>query len=1021
MIRYLIQRPIAVLLIFTALCAAGLAAIRKIPVSLLPDADVPEIVIRVNRPNAPARVIEESILRTLRENLGNLDNLANMESTAADHYGIIHLSFEHGTRMDLTYITVNEKLDRLTNMLPPDMLRPQVVRINTSDIPVIRIQVIPKDSAYYLDISALAENVLKRRLEQLKGVSLVDINGKRHGTITVEPDHAKLSVLGLNEHTISRAITEASQELETLNIKDGQYRYFIKFRNALEDGMSIGKIPIRLENGTVIPLERVARVQLETGEETGYHLYNGKEALVITVQKQASGRMNELIREVRKAVASFRQEYPQAEFRLTQDQTYLLDAGIGNLRQDLLYGGALTILLLFAFLGNWASPFLMGISIPLSLIITFLLFYLLGISFNIISLSGLALGIGMLIDNSIVVLDSITRKRKSGMHMQDSCIAGTNDVVAPVISQVLTTVAVYAPLMLLGGMAGTLISDQAIGLTASLGTSLLVAFILTPLLYKLLHKKAPATLKEDTVLYKWISKGYHRMIDHILQHRRPYFAVTLLLMPIGCWIGFNIPATPLPDIEKRESLIFIDWNSPVDITENLRRSIALQKAIAPRCIETEAEVGVKEFLLQQDAGTIQQTEVYFSCKNESGKLETDQQIRQWLAERYPKAAVRITDAPNAFTQLFSTSAPYMEARFRPSKGPNPPGTKPMAEVLNTFRHIDHSPGDGLLSESNITVSLDYLKMAIYGVQKSAIEDELHQLFGARPIASVRQAQSTQMVLLGTGLHTLEEKLTRSVPGADGNRYPLKSFITLNSGSQPKFITADKGGAYQSLLFGEKTKDLPALQQQLDELAAANRLSVDYHGQYFENGRRLRQLWIVFLLVLLLLYCILALQYESTVQPIVVMATIPLGITGGMLLLWLTSGTINTMSAIGFIVVLGLIVDDPILKVEVLNRLEKKYLAQGLKPDEELLKKMIHEAGDLCLKPLLMVSLTTSIALVPVLLTGGIGNDLQKPLAMVIIGGLTIGTFFTTWFTPLAYYYLAKWRIQKKANRTNERS
>jgi multidrug efflux pump subunit AcrB len=590
-IRYLIQRPIAVLMTFIALIIAGLVLIHKVPVSLLPNVDVPQIVVRINYPNTSAPVLEQNILRPVREGLVNVNALKNIESRSTNHTGTIFLTFEYGTRMNLAYIEVNEKLDRLTGSLPRDMQRPQVMRINTSDIPVIRIQAVPRQGTSQLELSALTEKVLKKRLEQIEGVSLVDINGSQHGIITVTPDQQTLAALGLNESHITQAIQHANRELGGLSTRQGHYRYFVRLLNELENAQSIGTLPVRMDNGNVIPLNRVATVREEPEHLTGYHLYNGKQGLVITVQKQPASRMNDLVPEIEKAVQQFRKDYPQIDFSVTQDQSFLLDAGISNLQQDLVYAGILTVLLLFMFLGNWASPTLMSISIPLSLIITFVFFYIFDISFNIISLSGLALGIGMLIDNSIVVIDNITRKRRSGLNMFDSSVRGTNEVIAPVISQVLTTVAVYAPLILLSGIAGALVFDQAIALTISLGVSLLVAFVLAPTLYKMFLRTSPEKLKEDTVFYKWVAKGYHAMIRVILRRKLLYFLLTLLVMPVGIWLAFMMPVSALPDIEKKETLAVIDWNASVDAQENLRRMQQLQQLIQPSCTVTEAEIG----------------------------------------------------------------------------------------------------------------------------------------------------------------------------------------------------------------------------------------------------------------------------------------------------------------------------------------------------------------------------------------------------------------------------------------------
>lgn len=1018
MIKYLIQRPVAVLLSFTALLAAGIFLSKQVPVSLLPDVDVPEIVVRVNYPNTAATVMEKNIIRPIREGLVNLDHLQQIESRAANHTGLIRLRFNYGTRMKLSYIEVNEKLDRLSSLLPRDMPRPQVMRVNTSDIPVIRLQVIPREGTPLRDVSMLAERILKKRIEQVNGVSLVDINGSQGSLISITPDRAAMTALGIDENQLVAAVQQANNEPGGLNIKDGQYRYFVRMQHTLVDAAAIDKLPVRLKDGSVVLLNRFASVQQEPEQQTGFHLYNGREGLVITIQKQPDSRMNELVPAIKKTVEQFKKEYPQVEFALTQDQTFLLDAGISNLKQDLLYGGILTILLLFMFLGNWASPTLMSISIPLSLIITFIFFYLFRISFNIISLSGLALGVGMLIDNSIVVIDSITRKRKEGMEIMQGCVEGTNEVMAPVISQVLTTVAVYAPLVLLSGMAGSLVTDQALGLTISLGVSLLVAFVLVPLLYRLFLKSQGRTRHDHTRFYRFVSRGYHRMISHILRHKLVYFIATLLIMPVGIWLASVIPVSALPRIEKKESLVYIDWNDPVDAHENLRRTKALLTVIQPYCTVTESEAGLKQFLLQQDNNTIQRSEIYFSCDRESRKIQADEKIRQWMRQQFPRAGIGIIDAPNAFTQLFSSATPFIEIKFKPqgrSSGWNEEDA--LASLLNQFPVKTYEPGPGLMNERNIMLTLNDEKMAVYGISRESVDEALKQQFGSYPVSEIRRYGEIKTIRLNAENKELESKLASTVSSSTGAHYPLGYFLGVSNERQLKFITADQAGEYKSVLLPDTLSNVPAQLKKITALAAKHGYGVEFAGQYFENRKQLRQLWLIFLLVMCLLYIILAMQYENLVQPLVVMLTIPLGISGGMFFLWLTGGTLDVMAAIGFIVILGLIVDDPILKIETLNRLEKKYAAAGLPHDNQLLERMIHEAGDRCLKPLLMVSLTTSIALVPVLFVGGIGNDLQKPLAVVIIGGLTIGTFFTTWFTPLAYWYVTKWKLKFKKNST----
>ncbi len=1005
MVKYLLQRPVAVLVSFALCIGLGFYLTGLIPVSLLPNADVPEMVVQAYYANTPAPLMEERILKPMRDNLSTLSGLEQMETKAANFTGTVSLRFEYGTRMDLAFIEVNEKLDRLANTLPKDMPRPQVMRLNSTDIPVVRLQVMPAEEADMVSTTELTYKVLKRRLEQLPGVSTVDVNGGEQQYIGIAPDLNQLQALGLSVQAIGTAVRQANSDVGSLSLKDGQYRYFIRVGNTLSNPEDIGKIAIPLPQGGSVPLRRVADVKGLPVLQTGFHLYNGKQGLVITIQKTSNSRLNDLMPLIREVVEQFKTDYPAVSFSLTQDQSFLLDAGIGNLKQDLLYGGLFTIMLLFAFLGNWRSPLIMSISIPVSLLFTFILFKVFNISFNIISLSGLTLGIGNLIDNTVIVVDHIIRRRRQGAPVLDAAVLGTNEVVVPIISQVLTTVAVYAPLVILGGLAGILVWEQGIALTISLAVSLTVAFILAPLLYTFLFKNEKAALSEDTRFYRWVNKGYHRMIDTVLRYRLFFGGITLLLMPVGFFIAPLLPVRSLPPVVQTESLVQVDWNEPVDALENKNRMVELMQFLAPLVLESESETGIRQFLLQPENTDVQQGDLYFKTKGPEEREMVHKRLADWMAQNHPQALFNVEDAPNAFTQLFARKQAYIEARFRPVKGQQASDEKDMEALLKQLPVSCYTAGSGLVQATGYDLLLDRQKMQTYRIPFAQVEETLQQLFGQVTITELKRFGDVQKIQLYSQANDLSDKLQTPVSGAGGAVYPLGDFVSLLRSQQAKYITADKSGPYQSLTW--EAGNPMELEAKMAPIARENGWELQMTGAWFQEKEQINALWLIFILVVLLLYFILVVQYESLLQPVIVMLTIPLGISGAMVILWLTGGSLNVMAAVGFIVVLGLIVDDPILKIETLNRLEKKYRAEGLEMNAHLLKRMIHEAGDICLKPLLMVSLTTSMAMLPVLLIPGIGNDLQKPLALVIIGGLTIGTFFTTWFIPLAYWYVRK--------------
>ena len=390
MVKFLIQRPIAVIMTTILVIIFSVLSALQLPVSLLPEIDVPEIVVKANYPNASPAIMENNILKPIRERLRTVSGIEYLESKAGSETGTIHLRFAYGTQMDLAYIDVNEKMDRLSETFPKDMTRPQIVRINTSDIPVIRIQVKPSSEADLMDVSELTEKVLKKRIEQLEGVSLVDVNGLQRSLIQVEPYREKLLALGLTEANIAQTIQTANLELSTLSVADGQYRYFLKIANRLDNPEEIENLPVRARDGTILKLKDVAKVSIGSEKILGYHLIGKEAGLVITAHKQASAKMNEVMPRIYEAIEYFKDDYPNIDFDVTQDQSILLNAGIGNLQTSLLFGGSFAFAVLFLFIGSVRLPIIIGISLPLSVVISFLLFRITGLSINIISLSGLA-------------------------------------------------------------------------------------------------------------------------------------------------------------------------------------------------------------------------------------------------------------------------------------------------------------------------------------------------------------------------------------------------------------------------------------------------------------------------------------------------------------------------------------------------------------------------------------------------------------------------------------------------------
>ncbi|MGM0944898.1 MAG: efflux RND transporter permease subunit [Bacteroidota bacterium] len=1004
MVRFLLARPIAVFMTFLALMVFSFIVLRMLPISLLPPIDVPQIVVKVNYPNASPEAIEQNVLSNIREELITLNGLEEMDSKAGSEVGTIRLTFDYATQMELAYIDVNEKIDRITNSLPEGLTRPEVIRINTSDIPVARVQVIPKEGVDEIEVSLLAENVLKKRIEQLPGVSLVDINGKKERIITVEPNESAIRALGMSQQNVIAAIQAGNSELPGVSVKDGQFRYYLRLATRVDTPRDIESLPVSAPSGAIVPLGRLAKVSYQAKEMLGYHLFGENEALVITVHKQAAAKMNELIPELKAAIELFREDYPQVDFDLTQDQSNLLNAAISNLQTSLLFGGIFAFGVLFLFMKNYRLPLIIGVSLPSSLLISFLVFYFFDISINIISLSGLALGIGMLIDNSIIVLDNITRKREAGLSLFESCVAGVDEVMSALISSVLTTLSVFVPLVFLSGISGALFFDQAVAVAAILSVSLAVAFILLPMLYFIFFSRSKKVDDgQEGAFFQKIMGLYEKGYALIFGHRKLAIGIFAILIPLGLGISLILDSEGLPQIEKLDATLEVDWNEPISATENRDRVTVLMKALSGQYQKAEADVGVRQFLLFDGENSIQQSLLYFLFATVEEKDQMLANLGSYLDENYPEANYTLGDAPNAFDQLFNSALPYYEVRWKDLTSKEPVSEEKMDPWLSQFPVSDWERGPGLQKEASVVFSLRADRLATYQIAVDQVQEQLSRLFGTFTISDIRRFGEVTPIRLKESDSRFEDLLrTTQIGTSDSTYYTLGEFVDYRYEDHYKYVTADKGGIFQSVFVTRPNPD----QYNADFIrwGADRNLGVSMVGQYFKDQENIRQLIGILLISILLLYFILAAQFESFIQPLIVVLTLPLGIGGAFLVLLLAGSSLNVMSAIGLVVMLGIMVNDAILKIDTINRLRKEYVESPEVSANEALEMAIHRAGQIRLKPILMTSITTILALIPIIFSSGLGADLQRPLVYSVLGGLTIGTLTALYFVPLAYWF-----------------
>lgn len=1017
MIKFLLQRPVAVLMVFLACVIIGIITYATLPVSLLPDIAIPEITVQITGDNMSARELENTAVKPVRRQLMQTGKLRDIRSETRDGSAIIRLKFDYGTHTDLAFIEVNEKIDAAMNNLPRDFRRPRVIKASAADIPVFYLNLTLKDDKPYtvtdeqkfLDLSEFADNIVKRRIEQLSEVAMADMTGLMHRHVQIVPDIDKLKSASINLNDIERTLAANNIEPGSMIVRDGYYEYNIKFSSLLRTPDDVRNIYLRKDE-RIFQLKDLAKINVVRQAETGLSLINGKRAVTLGIIKQADETMKNLKNSLGETITDLERSYPDVEFTINRNQTELLDYTISNLKENLSLGFLLVFIVALLFLGDAQSPIVIGISMVTSLVTSFIFFYLFGQSLNIISLSGLILALGMMIDSSIIVTDIISQYRMQGSSLEEACIRGTNEVITPILSSTFTTIAVFVPLVFMSGIAGAIFFAQAFAVSVGLLVSYFTGIMLLPVLYKIIYgirfRKLSAGnffVRVQEGIDRWAFGWYDRGIEWVFRHKTVTFLFLLLSIPF-CVLMFRVmPKSTMPHIDYTETMVMVEWNENIHVDENNRRICELMQSADSLTIEHAGYVGHRQYLLDKENDlSPSEARLYFRTAKASDIDELQGHLAEWTKANYPQAVITFSPPENIFEKIFDTSEADVVAQLYPANRDHIPDAAAIRHIEQRLKSATEVEAEGIPFEQQFTVAIDKEKLLLYDVDYNEVYRTLRTAFRENRIATLRSYQQYLPISLAGKQQTVEEvlreTLVQTVPatGRASMSIPLQALVSISRGEDVKTIVAGKNGEYVPMNYYD-VKDPEALIKKADEAIRGDASwEAVFGGSFFSNQQMLGELVVILLVSMLLMYFILSSQFESFLQPLIVLAEIPIDIGFALALLWLTGHTLNLMSAIGLIVTSGIIINDSILKLDMINELRK----QGIP-----LMEAIHTAGVKRLRAIIMTSLTTIFAMVPLLFSFDLGSELQKPLALAMIGTMIIGVLVSLFIIPLVYWVI----------------
>lgn len=1021
MIKFLIQRPIAVLMAFTAFFIVGMLTYSTLPVSLLPDIAIPEITVQVSAANTSARELESTVVKPIRQQLIQVANLKDMDSETRDGAGVIRLNFDFGTNTDLAFIEVNEKIDAAMNYLPKDTHRPKVIKASATDIPVFYLNLTLKnDSAYsptdqqaFLNLCEFAESVIKRRIEQLPEVAMVDVTGLLERQLQIIPNMDKMTQMGFSVSDIESALVSNNVEPGSMTVRDGYYEYNIKFSTLLRTVEDVESIYLRKEN-RIVQLKEFCRVAVTPVKEKGLSVSGGKRAVTLAIIKQADENMDRMKAALNQTMDYFRSVYPDIDFSISRNQTELLDYTISNLQQNLSLGFLFICVVAVLFLGDVKSPFIIGLSMFVSIVISFLFFYLFDRSLNIISLSGLILASGMMIDSSIIVTENISQYREKGYSLKRACVAGTSEVITPMLSSSLTTIAVFVPLIFMSGIAGAIFYDQAFSVTVGLMVSYFTGIMLLPVLYMLIYRAGMVTRK-----WKWLSvkinnplkehtldRFYDRGVDWVFNHKTFSIIFCIASIPLCVFFFYFIEKERMPKIDQNELITRIEWNENIHIDENQRRVDELFRSLKEETVEQTASIGQQDFILNREQElSMSEAELYFKTETSAEIAPLQKKIFEALKQHYPLAVISFSPPETVFEKLFVTGEADVVAELYARNKEKAPEADTLRYLERLLEQQTGITPTGIAFENQLNLSIDKEKLMLYNVSYEELYRVIKTAFKENSVSMLHSYQQYLPINITgddkTVNRVLQETLIRTQDDDKGTApayIPLRELITVAPAEDLKSITAGRNGEYIPFSF-YGVKDADELMAEVKNVVSeTDSWDMGFSGSFFSNKKMLDELVVILFVSILLMYFILAAQFESFVQPLIVLLEIPVDVAFALLLLWVCGHTLNLMSAIGLIVTCGIIINDSILKLDAINELRKEGMP---------LMEAIHEAGRRRLRPIVMTSLTTIFAMVPLLFSFDMGSELQKPLSIAMIGAMLIGTLVSLFVIPLVYWFVYK--------------
>lgn len=1013
------QRRITVLMLVLVTLVIGAMSFSRTPVDLLPNMNFPMAAVIVSFPGAAPQEVEALVTRPIEASLATVGNIREVSSTSSEGQAIILLQFNWGTNMDFAALEMREKIDLAKRMLPAEVGTPTVIKFDPSMMPVMGID-IASNSRTSAELRDLADRSLTARLERLAGVASVSVSGGNLSQVQVRISPAKLEEFGVTLAQISGTLRTASLNLPggTLDIDGEQYlirsvgqltsiaeieNLVVGMRVAQNQGLPPGvQVPAGMGMQPVY-LREVATVQESNTEGHSATRLNKMPSVSMSLQKQSDANTVLVANLVKIELDSISADFPDLTIVPSEDQSRFIEQAIGSVGKSALFGGLLAVIVLFVFLKSLTTTLVIAIAVPVSVVATFALIYFGNLTLNLMTLMGLALGIGMLVDNSIVVLENIFRHQEEGEDRVTAARRGTEEVAMAITASTFTTVAVFLPIAFVGGLAGMMFKELALTVSFSLLSSLVVALIVVPMLAAtILRTRSDKAVKKNRLT------AYQRSLKWALGKKGLVFGGTLLLLVASLFTYTLIGGEFIPNMDQGELSVTVTLPSTSTLaeTEAIASQVEDSLLARPDVEAVSTAIGTTGGSRQMGAqlmggrgARVNRASMTIVLKPGAKGNDVSDEINSQY-EGFEGAIIN-ADSGAGMGGGMLTGGSLVQIHL---SGPSLEGLRTHSDqvktaiaAINGVTDVTDSMGTGA---SELIVRVNREDAAKLGLAPASVASAVRTAFQGETVS--RMSRDGREININVRLedearNSIEDLENLIVAVSQGRVIRLNQVATIENAVGPAAISRRSNQRYVSISGTIEGRDLQSVsrdvQTTLDTLHLPNEYRAEIGGDMLEMREAFSGLVTALILAIALVYMVMAAQFESLLYPFIVMFSMPLAVIGVLLALFITGKPFSVPSIMGIIVLAGIVVNNAIVLVDYINQLR----ARGRSVHEAII-----EAAGSRLRPIIMTASTTILALLPLAVFTGSGSEMQQPLGIAVIGGLTASTLLTLYIIPLAY-------------------